>query len=282
MTVWTTDRRATWLAGCTLLVTALAACGEASRPREARAATTGGDARRALAWPRDTGGVLGPLAPPGLPPERFPGAARPVASIVAPQWTDESIRDAQHEADTVMHLLRIREGMHVADIGAGSGYYVARLSRRVGPKGIVYGNDVIPRYLRLLRERVDRDGLSNVRLSLGDAHDPRLPARAVDAAIMIHMYHEIEQPYALLANLAASMKPGAALGILDMRRRTDQHGTPPALLRCELEAVGYRQTAYHDLGYDGYLAVFTSPATVDVDGIAQRALRCAPLAARDP
>lgn len=273
--------RTALLAGA-LVALACTGCGEAARPREARAQGTDDDGRRPLAWPRDTGDVLGPLAPPGLPPDRFPGAARPVASIVAPQWTDEAIRDAQHEADTVMHLLRIAPGMHVADIGAGSGYYVARLSRRVGAAGVVYGNDIIPRYLRLLRERVDRDGLANVRLSLGDPHDPRLPPRVLDAAIMIHMYHEIEQPYALLANLAASMKPGATLGILDMLRRTDQHGTPPALLRCELEAVGYRQVALHDLGYEGYLAIFTAPASVDVPGIAARARRCAPLADREP
>jgi ubiquinone/menaquinone biosynthesis C-methylase UbiE len=172
--------------------------------------------------------------------------------------------------------------MAVADIGAGSGYYVARLSRRVGPTGVVYGNDVIPRYLRLLRERVDRDGLANVRLSLGDAHDPRLPARSVDLAFMIHMYHEIEQPYALLANLAASMRMKGRLGILDMLRRTDQHGTPPRLLECELGAVGYRQLAYHDLGYDGYLAIFEAPDSVDVGGIAARARRCAPLADEEP
>ncbi|MCU0619276.1 MAG: methyltransferase domain-containing protein [Gemmatimonadaceae bacterium] len=266
-----------------VVVLGVTACGEGTRPREAGAqvAAAVGGARRALAWPRDTGDALVPLAPPGLPADRFPGAARPVSSIVAPQWTDESIRDAQHEADTVMWLMNVRRGMAVADIGAGSGYYVARLSRRVGPQGLVYGNDIIPRYLRLLRERVDRDGLANVRLSLGDAHDPRLPARSLDAAIMIHMYHEIEAPYALLANLAGAMRRDARLGILDMRRRTDQHGTPPALLRCELEAVGYRQLAYHDLGYDGYLAVFRSPDSVDVAGIAGRAARCAKLATLD-
>ncbi len=272
------------LAAAMAVAAALAGCGNGSHPREAAAqvAKLAGDGRRALAWPRDTGDALAPLAPPGLPADRFPGAARPVSSIVAPQWTDESIRDAQREADVVMRHLAIRPGMAVADIGAGSGYYVARLSRRVGPTGTVYGNDIIPRYLRLLRERVDRDGLANVRLSLGDPHDPRLPARSLDAAIMIHMYHEIESPYALLANLAGAMRPGASLGILDMRRRTDQHGTPPALLRCELEAVGYRQVALHDLGYDGYLAVFRSPETVDLAALPGRAERCARIAAQDP
>ena len=120
-------------------------------------------------WPRDTGVVV-PLAAPGLPARDFPAPRRPISSIVSPQWSDEATRDAAHEADTVMALLGVRPGMAVADIGAGSGYYVARMARRVGPAGVVYGQDIMPRYLRYLRERVDRDELTNVRLALGDPH----------------------------------------------------------------------------------------------------------------
>jgi SAM-dependent methyltransferase len=234
--------------------------------------------RAAAAWSRSDTLTIGPLAPPGLPASDFPTPTRPVSAIVSPQWTDEAIRDKQHEADTVMALLGVRTGQLVADVGAGSGYYVARLSRRVGPTGMVYGQDIMPRYMRYLRERIDRDGLTNVRLALGDPHDPRLPAQSVDLVTMIHMYHEIEQPYALLANLAPALRPGARIAILDMNRRTDQHGTPPELLRCELAAVGYTQVSFHDLETDGYLAVFAAPATVNVAKIADDARRCEALA----
>ncbi|MCC7055039.1 MAG: methyltransferase domain-containing protein [Gemmatimonadaceae bacterium] len=230
-------------------------------------------------WPRDTGAVRA-LAPPGLPASQFPAPRRPISSIVSPQWSDEAARDAAHEADTVMALLGMRPGMVVADIGAGSGYYVARMARRVGPQGLVYGQDIMPRYLRYLRERVDRDELTNVRLALGDPHDPRLPRAALDFVTMIHMYHEIEQPFGLLANLVPSLKPGARIAILDMNRRTDQHGTPPALLRCEMEAVGYRQQGFHDLGVDGYVAIFSAPATVNLPQLATAVRQCDAVAER--
>jgi hypothetical protein len=100
-----------------------------------------------------------------------------------------------------------------------------------------------------------------VTLALGEPHDPRLPRDAVDVALLIHMYHEIEQPFGLLHNLWPSLRPGARLGILDTTRPTNQHGTPPALLRCELEAMGYRQTAFHTTAPGEYLAVFAPPAT---------------------
>ena len=230
-------------------------------------------------WPRDTG-VVRPLADPGLPAARFPDPRRPISSIVSPQWSDEATRDAAHEADTVMALLGLRAGMAVADIGAGSGYYVARMARRVGDAGVVYGQDIMPRYLRYLRERVDRDELTNVRLALGEPHDPRLPKASLDLVTMIHMYHEIEQPFGLLTNLVPSLRPGARIAILDMNRRTDQHGTPPALLRCELEAVGYRQQSFHDLGVDGYVAIFTAPASVDVPKLAAAVRTCDAVAER--
>ncbi|MES3036088.1 MAG: methyltransferase domain-containing protein [Gemmatimonadota bacterium] len=262
---------------------ALSACAQNERLPEANAATAGGDSGPRVStvsrWPRDTGAV-GPLAPAGIPASAFPAPRRPISSIVSPQWSDEATRDAAHEADTVMALLGLRVGMTVADIGAGSGYYVARMARRVGDAGVVYGQDIMPRYLRYLRERVDRDELTNVRLALGDPHDPRLPKNALDLVTMIHMYHEIEQPFGLLANLVPSLRPGARIAILDMNRRTDQHGTPPALLRCEMEAVGYRQQSFHDLGVDGYVSIFTAPATVDVARIASTVRQCDAVAER--
>ena len=256
-----------------------AACSRDVRIPEAAASDTATHASTVARWPRDTGAV-GPLGPPGLPASGFPAPRRPISSIVSPQWSDEATRDAAHEADTVMALLGVRPGMSVADIGAGSGYYVARMARRVGATGRVYGQDVMPRYLRYLRERVDRDELTNVRLVLGDPHDPRLPRDAVDLVTMIHMYHEIEQPFGLLTNLVPALRRGARIAILDMNRRTDQHGTPPALLTCELEAVGYRQQSFHDLGVDGYVAIFTAPASVNLPHIAPAVRGCDAVADR--
>jgi hypothetical protein len=75
------------------------------------------------------------------------------------------------------------------------------------------------------------------------------------------MYHEIAQPFAFLHNLVPALRPGARVGIVDLDRPTWQHGTPPDLLRCEVEAVGYRQVAFAPLKGDlGYLAIFEPPS----------------------
>jgi SAM-dependent methyltransferase len=197
------------------------------------------------------------LAPPGVPAGAFPAPGRPVAGIVTDIWHDEASRDRAGEAERVMNLLGVKAGLDVADIGAGSGYYTVRLARRVGPTGHVFAEDVVPEYLDRLARRVATEGLaSSVTVVRGDPHDPRLLPGSVDLALLVHMYHEVQQPYGLLWNLRPALKPNARVAVIDARKQTEVHGTPPDLLRCEFAAVGYRQTAFYDLQEGTYLAAF--------------------------
>jgi predicted methyltransferase len=201
------------------------------------------------------------MAGSGAPAAAFPKPDRPVADIVSPIWHDEKERDDAGEPRQLVHLLGIKSGMTVADIGAGSGYYVARLSPIVGSSGRIIAEDVIPKYLQGLKSRVRDLGLQNVVITLGEPHDPRLPADSLDIAILVHMYHEIAQPYGLLYNLVPALKPGAQVGIVDAYGPTSEHGTPPGLLRCELAVVGYREISLDRLtGSNAYLAIFAPPS----------------------
>jgi SAM-dependent methyltransferase len=201
------------------------------------------------------------MAESGTPAVAFPKPDRPVADIVSPIWHNEKERDDAGEPRQLVRLLGIKSGMTVADIGAGSGYYVVRLSPIIGPRGRIIAEDVEPEYLRVLRSRVIALGLQNVVISLGEPHDPRLPADSLDIAILVHMYHEIAQPYGLLYNLVPALKPGARVGIVDAYGPTSEHGTPPNLLRCELAAVGYREISISRLtGSDAYLAISAPPS----------------------
>ena len=204
------------------------------------------------------------LAPPGVSAGAFPAPSRKVAGIVTDTWKDEQSRDQAGEAERVMRLLGVKSGLDVADIGAGSGYYTVRLARRVGPQGHVFAEDVVPDYLDRLDRRVDSEGLAgSVTLVHGEPHDPRLAPGSLDLALLVHMYHEVAQPYGLLWNLRPALRPGGRVAVIDARKVTAQHGTPPDLLRCELAAVGYRQTAFYNLQENTYLAVFMPPSPPD-------------------
>ena len=191
---------------------------------------------------------------------RFPPADRPVAPITTPAYSAEATRDAHGEAERVLNRLSVKPGMRVADVGAGDGYYTVRFAKRLGPGGTIYAEDVMQSHLDRLASRLARERITGVMLVHGTPADPRLPAKAIDLALLAHMYHEIEQPYEFLYRLHAALAPGGRVAIIDNDKPTGEHGTPPVLLRCELGAVGYRQVDFLWLApADGYLAVFVPP-----------------------
>lgn len=194
---------------------------------------------------------------------RFPPADRPVAPIVTPAYSTEAARDAHGEAERVLNRLGGKPGVRVADVGAGDGYYTVRLALRLGPGGTIYAEDVTQAYLDRLAARLAREGIAGVKLVHGTPADPRLPKQSIDVALLAHMYHEVEQPYEFLYRLHGALAPGGRVAIIDNDKPTEKHGTPPALLRCELAAVGYRQVDFLELApADGYLAVFAPPAVL--------------------
>ena len=170
-----------------------------------------------------------------------PAIDRPVSSIVSAAWSSEPERESKHEAEAVMTAAGVAPGMAVADIGAGEGYYTLKLAAKVGPTGKVYAEDIIPNYAQTLASRVRQQRLGNVSVILGQADDPKLPPASIDRAFLIHMYHEIASPYALLAKLRTALRPGGRVVIVDADRPTGSHGTPPKLLAAELARAGFVQ-----------------------------------------
>jgi ubiquinone/menaquinone biosynthesis C-methylase UbiE len=187
----------------------------------------------------------------------FPQAARPVAKVVSGSWSNEPDRDRAGEAEAVMHAAGVKKGMTVADIGAGEGYYTIRLSARVGAKGRVLAEDIVKTFHDRLADRVYRDQLDNVSVKLGDPANPQLPAGSFDRIFMVHMYHEIQEPYEFLWNLRPALAPEGLVVVVDADRPTQAHGTPPALLECEFGQVGYKLVERKPMPQaGGYLALF--------------------------
>jgi len=187
----------------------------------------------------------------------FPRADRPVAPIVSTRYSTEEARDRVNEANDIMDRAGIKAGMTVADIGAGEGYYTVRLARRVGGKGRVLAEDIMPEVIDALARRVNREDWRNVSVKVGAPDNPRLPANSFDRVMMVHMYHEIAEPYAFLWNLSPALKKDGEIIVVDADRPTDQHGTPPRLLACEFAAVGFRlEEVVPRPNAGGYLARF--------------------------
>ncbi len=138
-----------------------------------------------------------------------------LAQDAAQRATMESRRDEWQKVDEVFKAMGVRPGAVVADVGAGDGYFTTRLARAVGGDGRVYAVDVSAGALRRLRQRMADEQLANVEVVEGAADDPKLPAGALDAILIVNAYHEMNEHEAMLAKIRAALKPDGRLVILE-------------------------------------------------------------------
>jgi ubiquinone/menaquinone biosynthesis C-methylase UbiE len=151
-------------------------------------------------------------------------------------------RDAYQQPERVMEALAFRPGERVADIGAGSGYFTRRISRAVGPGGVVWAIDIRPEILAVLHERARREGLANIRLQQVEPDDPQLPAGRVDTVVMVDTLHYVKDRSAYARKLRASLAPGGRVVVIDFLPKPPAErpwGPPPEqhLSREEVDAA---------------------------------------------
>jgi ubiquinone/menaquinone biosynthesis C-methylase UbiE len=200
----------------------------------------------------------------------FPAPDRPIAKVVSNEFSNEDARDGRGEAQVVMDLANIRPGMTVADIGAGEGYYTVRLADRVGADGRVLAQDISREALERLGRRVEKERLENISIKLGEAADPQLPTDSFDRIFMVHMYHEVTDPYAFLWRMWPALNAGGQIIVVESESPVGRHGLPHTLLFCEFEAIGYVLVEYVERpDIKGYFARFErGKARVEPEAIA--------------
>jgi len=156
-------------------------------------------------------------------------------------------RDKWQKPEEVVALMAISPGMVVADIGAGTGYFLPHLSRAVGKNGKVWGLDISQDMVRYMKARVNKHGLDNVNPRLVKADDPLLGPASVDRILIVDTWHHIAERPAYARKLAAALRPGGKLVIVDFTAEA-KHGPPkkfrltPASVVAELSAAGLKPT----------------------------------------
>jgi ubiquinone/menaquinone biosynthesis C-methylase UbiE len=169
----------------------------------------------------------------------------PVMGVAGAGWLERPEREDEEAPSKALEALGLQPGMAVADIGAGSGYYTSRIAKRIGPSGRVYATDIQPGMLQLLDRRVTAEGLTNVTTILGGMDDPKLPPASIDLAIMVDVYHELQEPQVFLQRLKGAFRPGARLVLLEFRKEDPKipilevHKMSVAEVKQEMEAEGY-------------------------------------------
>ncbi|MCD6040831.1 MAG: Methyltransferase type 11 [Burkholderiales bacterium] len=181
----------------------------------------------------------------------------------AEKWAhvfDDPERDAWQKPHQVIEALGLRPDAVIADIGAGTGYFAVRFANMV-PAGKVYAVDVEPGMVRYLAERAKKEKRANLVAVKGAAGDPRLPEKA-DLVVLVDVYHHIEQRERYFRALAASLKPGGRIAVIDFRMDSPS-GPPksarvaPERVKAELAAAGYALAEEHGFLPRQYFLVFT-------------------------
>jgi predicted methyltransferase len=131
-----------------------------------------------------------------------------------------------NKPDLIMDALNIADGSVVADLGAGGGWFTVRLAQRVGPRGLVYAEDIQSEMIEAIKQKVQRENLTNVRTLLGTTKDSRLPY-GLDAIVIMGSYNEMEDPVALLKDAAASLKPQGRIGVVEYTAGAGGPGPDP-------------------------------------------------------
>jgi predicted methyltransferase len=169
-----------------------------------------------------------------------------VMGAAGADWLTREDREKFEQPERVLDALNIRPGMTVADVGAGNGYFTLRLARRVKATGKVFAVDIQQAMLDLLANNQKRAGLKNIELVLSTPADPRLPPAAVDLALLVDVYHELQRPEEMVAGIRASLKPDGVLVLVEYRGEDPsvpikpEHKMTVAQVLREIEPMGFR------------------------------------------
>jgi len=161
---------------------------------------------------------------------------------------DDPGRDAWQRPGQLVSALALRPGQHVADLGAGTGYFSRYLSRAVGPTGAVLAVDPEPNLVAYLRDRAEREGTANVVPVLASRDNPRLPPGSVDVVLVVDTYHHIDARVAYFGALRGALRPGGRVAVVDWQKR-------PLPVGPEMDHKLAREQVVEEMGRAGYALV---------------------------
>ena len=180
----------------------------------------------------------------------------------AEKWAhvfDDPERDAWQKPHEVIQALALEPGAAVADIGAGTGYFSARLANML-KTGRVYAVDIEPGMVKYLAERAKREGLANLVPVSGASGSPNLPAK-VDLALFVDVYHHVDARERYFRDLRKALNPGGRVAVIDFRLDSPE-GPPkaariaPERVKAEMKKAGYVLEAEHSFLPRQYFLVF--------------------------
>lgn len=133
-------------------------------------------------------------------------------------WLDREEREREEQPEKALAALKLKPGMFVGDVGAGTGFYSLRMAQLVGPNGKIFANDIQTPMLDRLRKNAASHNINNIETVLGTESNPNLPVDTLDLVVMVDVYHELSRPQRMLDHIRDSLKPDGRLVLLEFRK----------------------------------------------------------------
>jgi precorrin-6B methylase 2 len=140
-----------------------------------------------------------------------------VMGYPAAAWLERSEREDEERTTLMVKSLKLKPGMTVADIGAGSGRITLMMAEQVGPEGKVLAVDIQQEMLNLIKKKIAKRKIKNVELVKSEEKSPQIEAESLDLALMVDVYHEFAFPYEMMRELSRAMKPGGRVVFVEFR-----------------------------------------------------------------
>ena len=163
----------------------------------------------------------------------------------AAEWLERPEREEEEKTELLVELLKLKPGEVVADIGAGTGYFSRRLSKKVGYKGLIYAVEIQQEMLDILTNKMAQLNIRNVKPVLGTITNPKLPPASVDTILMVDVYHEFDHPFEMVEAMSKSLKPGGRMVFVEFRG--EDPNVPIKRVHKMTEAQVRKEMAIHPL-----------------------------------
>ena len=211
-----------------------------------------------------------------LEEERYRSLARGIWARSYLGMLERPERAEFQKPDQVMRTLEIRPGERVADVGAGSGYFTIPVAKAVGPEGVVWAIDIAQEMLDHIAKRLEKEGLTNVRLVKVAKDDPELPPRGVDTILMVDTIHYVKDRAEYAKKLREGLAPGGRLVVIDYVPKPFEErpwGPLPEqqvsreTLDAEMAAAGFAVLRSHDFLTEQYFVEYRAAGGGEEKGI---------------
>jgi len=144
---------------------------------------------------------------------------REIASVMGfegMEWLERPEREAEENASTLLKNMNIKSQDTIADIGAGSGYHVFRMTPKAA-KGLIYAVDIQKEMLSKIESRKINGRIQNIEIILGSEKSTNLPENTVDKIILVDVYHEFNYPYEMMQSIKKALKPDGEVFLIEYR-----------------------------------------------------------------